>query len=542
MTTLNIKPIEPPAELVEIISIIKNAGGNPLLVGGAVRDHLLGIAPKDFDVEVYGISLDQVGAALTSAGFSTNFAGKSFGVLKVASKIGGLSYDVSLPRTEKKIGEKHKDFQVLPDFTLPVKVAAARRDFTINAIAYDPFTKEFLDYYGGMNDLEDGILRHIVADGKTQFAEDALRVLRGCGFAGRFGFEFALETIDLCKEVAPEIALLSVERLWEEWKKILLRSPKPSDALSALWNTGAIEHFPELKALACVPEHPEWHPEDWFSWDDTGMDEVQKIELYTKAATALGQKIEIGTDCKNLPTEMWEPISINQRGDLLIITVDGKTVYTGGVWIHNCCVVDGAVRVLKDDEITDENEKLIVMLGALCHDLGKPITTKYFDGRWRAHAHSEAGEKPTISFLQRIGCPPAIVEAVVPLVHKHLVPAHAYRDKAEPKTIRRLATKVPLKTLLRIARADYLGSGLGKQDVDSRTVDFAVWMLERAEEIKVADSAPKPLLLGRHLLELGMKPGPEMGKICKAAFEAQLDGVFSDEDGAVEWAKNQLSP
>lgn len=504
-------------ELRLLKTAIQEAGGYPIVVGGSVRDHLLGLDPKDIDLEVFQIPLDKLEAGLKE--FRVDAVGKSFGVLKV--QVGKHTFDVALPRRETKAGVGHRGFDVRPDHEMTFAEAASRRDFTVNAIGWD-FKFGYLDPFDGMKDLESKLLRHVKAE---SFVEDPLRVLRGCQFASRLGFKIVDETAALCKKLLPELKTLPVERFWNEFQKLLLRSPKPSIGLNALIETGAIEHFPELNALRGVPEWPEWHPEDYWIEPGHRLDDNQKIELFKKAAVILGERVPVGQ---------------NYDPKLTTVYVGSYLVGTGGVWTHNCCVVDGAAKVLREDEVEDDEEKLVVLLGALCHDLGKPITTKYVDGRWRAHKHSEAGEVPTRTFLARIGCPPSIVEKIIPIVLAHLQPAHFFRDQVGPSTIRRLALKVPLKTLLRVARADHLGSGLGKEHSDSRMIDFALWLMARAEEVKVADSAPKPILMGRHLLELGLKPGPALGKLCKEAFEAQIDGGFEDEVGAIAWVKTKL--
>src|SRR5688572_26568526 len=126
--------------------------GRPRLVGGGVRDWLLGIAPKDFDVEVRDIDFEALHRALAPFG-STDVVGRSFGVIKVRSRATGEEYDFSLPRRESKTGAGHRGFAVEPDPTLSDAEAAARRDFTVNAIAVDPFTHELIDPHDGQRDL-----------------------------------------------------------------------------------------------------------------------------------------------------------------------------------------------------------------------------------------------------------------------------------------------------------------------------------------------------------------------------------------------------
>jgi tRNA nucleotidyltransferase (CCA-adding enzyme) len=243
-----------PPPLLAALSALRNAGGRPRLVGGCVRDWLLGLEPKDFDIEVYGMDYEAMGRALASFG-PTDVVGRSFGVLKV--RIEGSEYDFSLPRRESKTGAGHRGFAVSPDSTLTEPEAAARRDFTVNAIAYDPLEDRIMDFHHGADDLKKKILRHT----SPAFIEDPLRVLRAFQFAARFEFAVAPETASLCRSISDSYAELPVERVWGEWDKWAIKSAKPSLGLLVLKQTGWLKHFPEIAALDGLPQEPEWHPE-----------------------------------------------------------------------------------------------------------------------------------------------------------------------------------------------------------------------------------------------------------------------------------------
>src|ERR1700704_514988 len=138
--------LELPALLDQIVRDVRQAGYRGVVVGGAVRDALLGGRPKDFDIEVYGIGYDQLAGILARHG-RVDLVGKSFGVVKL--KKGDHDYDFSVPRRDSKFGLKHRDFQTTFDTDISPQEAASRRDFTINAMAYDPVTGELLDFFGG---------------------------------------------------------------------------------------------------------------------------------------------------------------------------------------------------------------------------------------------------------------------------------------------------------------------------------------------------------------------------------------------------------
>ena len=263
-----------PPPLRAALAALHAAGGRPRLVGGCVRDWLSGIAPKDFDLEVYGLDYEQMGRALAAFG-PTDVVGRSFGVLKV--RIDGSEYDFSLPRRESKTGAGHRGFAVAPDPQLTEAEAAARRDFTVNAMAYDPLEDKVLDFFGGQDDLKKKILRHT----GPAFVEDPLRVLRAFQFAARFEFTLAPETIALCRSIADTYGELPVERVWGEWDKWAISARKPSLGLVVLQQTGWLKHFPEIAALVNLPQEPEWHPEgDVFIHTGCCLDSLVKLDSW----------------------------------------------------------------------------------------------------------------------------------------------------------------------------------------------------------------------------------------------------------------------
>lgn len=210
--------IKQSRNLASLIACLTKAGGRPFFVGGCVRDALLGRDVHDFDVEVFGVTFEQVWTSAHLAGFKVDHVGKSFGVLKIT--VGGETFDVSFPRTETVDGSGHRGFEITVYPDLPIEIALARRDFTINAIAVDAVTNEVVDPFNGVQDIAARVLRAT----SPAFAEDPLRVLRGAQFASRFGFRMNAVTIDLCRSLRNEADTLSVERVWEELVKLFLGS------------------------------------------------------------------------------------------------------------------------------------------------------------------------------------------------------------------------------------------------------------------------------------------------------------------------------
>jgi tRNA nucleotidyltransferase (CCA-adding enzyme) len=235
--------IEIPSFLAPLLDSLMKKGASPVLVGGFVRDVLLGYTPKDIDIEVYNIADFDTMAQLLKPFGALNFVGKSFGILK-------LSYceheiDFSLPRLEKKIASGHKGFEVLLDPKLSFKEAARRRDFTINAMGYDVNSATFLDPYNGYEHLKNKRLTYVNND---TFVEDPLRVLRAVQFCARFELTCSDELISLARSLCEMGAIkeLPKERIFEEISKLLLKSKKPSRGLALFEILNLTKQFPEI--------------------------------------------------------------------------------------------------------------------------------------------------------------------------------------------------------------------------------------------------------------------------------------------------------
>jgi tRNA nucleotidyltransferase (CCA-adding enzyme) len=254
------------------------AVGRPRLVGGSVRDWLLGRDSENFDVEVAGVDFEGLRRALAPFG-ATDVVGRSFGVVKVRAS--GSEFDFSLPRRESKTGAGHRGFAVDPDPTLSDAEAAARRDFTVNAIALDPFTGEIIDPFNGRADLAARVLRHT----GPAFGEDPLRVLRAFQLAARLDFTLAPETAAVCRSMVGSYPELPVERIWAEWEKWAAKSVRPSRGLEVLEQTGWMVHFPEVAALRGTPQEPDWHPEgDVLTHTGHCLDALVSLDGWKQAA------------------------------------------------------------------------------------------------------------------------------------------------------------------------------------------------------------------------------------------------------------------
>jgi len=450
-----------PFERAQAIArAVRDAGGRALIVGGWVRDRLLGIDAPDLDLEVFRLAPDRLRQLLETFG-RVEAVGESFQVYKLGA------IDVALPRRDSKAGRGHRGFVVVGDPDMSVEEAARRRDFTINAISFDPLTDDWFDPFDGRGDLARRLLRMVDA---ATFPEDSLRVLRALQFAARFELTLDEATRDLCRAIPLDD--LPAERVWGEIEKLLLLARRPSIGLALALDLGVVDRlFPELRALVGCVQEPEWHPE-------------------------------------------------------------------GDVWVHTLQVVDQA-RTRIDD--LPRPQRLAVMLGAVCHDLGKPATTAFIDGRIRSMDHEEQGVAPAAALMDRLNVHSFdgydVRRQVLGVTAQHLKPGSWFKVRGEvgDGAFRRLAQKVDLELLARVAKSDCEGRKPGRFDCTAMD-----WFLDRARSLGVEHRPPAAILMGRHLLELGLEPGPRVGEILKAVYELQMDGKVTTVEEGIEAAKRLL--
>jgi len=438
-------------QTINIAERVKKLGGIAMVVGGYTRDTIMakfgiGKRSKDVDIEIYGVEPDILESELSEVG-QVNTVGKSFGVFKIGE------LDISVPRSDSKVGAGHKGFEIKGDPQMSIIEASRRRDFTMNAMLLDPLTGGVIDYYGGVDDIRDKNIRVVDPE---KFGEDPLRVLRAGQFAGRFDFGLDLETIKIARDV--DIAELPKERIGEEWMKLLLKSERPSIGLEAMRWLGVIDKLhPELRALIDVPQNPEYHPE-------------------------------------------------------------------GDVWTHIKKVADQAAFICFRENLNEDERKLI-MLSALCHDLGKPEKTTIDEsGKIISHGHEDAGIEPTKRFLESLNVPKDLIAKVCIIVQYHMRPL--LMNEVTEKGVRKLSAQIApisIKLLTLFSEADLMGFDQPTKGPEIRKV---------ADALSVSELKPKSIFSGKDLLELGAKPGKDMGEILRKLYEWQLNGHFlSFKDG-----------
>jgi tRNA nucleotidyltransferase (CCA-adding enzyme) len=433
--------------VLAIVQIVHERGGRALLVGGAVRDLLLGLPLKDLDIEIYGLTVDELEAILRQFGH-VRLVGKVYGVLC----FDGLAVDWSLPRTDAA-GRKP---QVNVDPHMLLEQAFRRRDLTINAMGIDLVTFELIDPFNGQDDLAKKILR---APDATTFAEDPLRFFRVMQFVGRFSMMPDATLQEICKTISLEG--VSRERIAGEFEKLLLLSHRPSLGIRWLRDVGRLEEIlPELAATIGVQQNPAWHPE-------------------------------------------------------------------GDVFEHTMQTIDAAARFT----YKDDNEKLLLLLTALCHDLGKPAVTKLVDGIWRSRGHEEEGIEPARSFLKRITLKKDLIDNVLVLVRHHRAPGVFVKEGAKPAAYKRLAralAPLSIELLARLTLADKQGRNNLSHEPLTNTFEDLDEFVRRAQAAGVNQQPEKPLLVGADLAPY-VEPGPRMGELLKKAYQLQIEESIIDK-------------
>ncbi|MGN0673623.1 MAG: CCA tRNA nucleotidyltransferase [Anaerovoracaceae bacterium] len=425
----------------EIAERVHALGGSAYYVGGYVRDRLLGRDSKDIDIEVHGITEDALLELLSDMGETASF-GRSFGI----HTLRGTGIDIALPRTERSTGQGHRQFDVSVDPFIGTEAASSRRDFTVNALMQDVLSGEILDYHGGREDLEKGIIRHV---NDASFADDPLRVLRAASFASRLGFAIAEETASLCRSI--DISQLSSERIEEELAKALLGSDRPSVFFEELRRMDQLSFwFPELEALIDLPQDPLYHPE-------------------------------------------------------------------GDVWIHTMEVIDRAAAFREKTK-----EPFSFMLLCLCHDFGKAVTTEFIKGRYHAYQHEIKGIPIIETFLKRIIKEKSIRRYVAGMVPLHMRPNVVAFSKPSVKSTNRLFYEaVSPDDLVYFALCDK--PVLAGEEEFTGDSDF-LW--ERLSVFE--DTMAKPHITGKDLIEAGISPGEELGRLLDYALKLRLAGIDKD--------------
>lgn len=422
-----------------ICNRLQNEGYQAVFTGGCVRDALL-----DRDCHDIDIATDACPEVVSRIFAHTKCVGEAFGVVLVGR--GKFKFEVATFRTDSADSDgRHPDYVVYST----MEEDAKRRDFTCNALYYDPVTDKLHDFVGGMEDIEDKALC-FVGDPATRLKEDQLRALRAVRFAAQLGFTPDWQALLALQHASTD--KLAPERVKMELDKILL-TPKPSVAFALMELTGLLEKvLPEVSPLVTSHHNPEFHPE-------------------------------------------------------------------GNPWKHTKIVLD---------IVRSKSTNLPVLWGALLHDVGKPATEMWEDGKVTNHGHDEVGASIAVGLLRRLRASNDLIDEVEFLVLNHMKIKHA-KEMRKAK-LRRLLSSPFAADLLALSIADSEAS-----PVTSR-LDWIYFDLG-----ETVSDLPKPLVTGRDLIALGVKPGPAMGALLTKLMDRQLDDEFANKDDALFAAKELVA-
>jgi len=472
-----------------IVDVLRGAGHVAYVVGGAVRDALRGLPPKDYDIATDAVP-DRV-AALFERSFPI---GKAFGVMAVVS--GGVTREVATFRSEEGYADGRRPGSVA--FSDPA-TDALRRDFTVNALFYDPESGHAIDYAGGLADLRDGLLR-AVGTPSARFAEDHLRLLRAVRFGARFGFSMETETAQALSGLAPLAAKVSAERQAQELS-LMLAGGHARASFELLERHGLLAVvLPEVAALRGLAQPPQFHPEG---------------DAWTHTLLMLGL--------------LDESIVLPESGGG-VEPANGETAQKNGEPIPtDCSGMTDKERVATLWSTLDASARLALAWAVLLHDIGKPGTYTLTD-RIRFNDHDRTGALMAAELLRRLKRPEALVETVIDLVGRHMHFANLRRMRTAK--LRRWMQENDAPLHLELHRLDCASS---HNLLDNWRYGFKAWMDERSRP-----RATKPLINGRDLLALGIKSGPAIGQWLQKAKDAELEGEFNDRKNALTWLASQL--
>jgi len=435
--------------------------GTAYLVGGAVLDVLSNRKVKDWDMEVFGLSYDQISQVASQFGES-DLIGNKFGVVKLKSE--EFDVEIAVPRIENKNGLRHKDFdiQLVPDLSL--FDAARRRDFTMNSLYLEIDNNMLHDLFGGYYDYRRGIVQHI--DAKT-FVEDPLRCFRAMQLVARKGKRVTHDTVQLCKSMKEDCSHLSGDAIFAEFVKLLMLSDKPDKGLRFLVWSELIDLFPELKALI---------------------------------------------DCKQNPVHHQE----------------------GSAFEHTLMVIREAAKYR--DAIPEE-WRLAYMFGMLLHDVGKPAATDPVT--LKAIGHDKLGKPLAKTFMERLTRDKDLIDKVKRIVRAHMRPLIYLKDGSKASAWRKLHNLCPLNILAYVAMADNNGRGISRSHRFSEEDTMFQTIMKMHELIGSHKGDIPSVLMGRHLIEAGFKPGKYFSAMLAKAYEFQLETGCDDIEKLLEIATNE---
>jgi tRNA nucleotidyltransferase (CCA-adding enzyme) len=517
--------------LPDSLRTILDAFPRALIVGGSVRDHFLGLIPKDFDVEVYGQTSEQMQAALASFG-RVELVGESFGVLKVTTP-DGATYDFSAPRRDSRVpgGQGHKAFKVEFDPTITEIEAASRRDLTINALAWNPKTGDVLDFFGGLSDLEAKVLRHT----SIHFQDDPLRPLRIFQFAARMDFTVAPETAILCRTMAHQCASLPKERIGEEFNKFLLKGKNHLAGFRALSQMGWLAQFPELHALENFPQDVEFHPEgDVLTHTGLCLTALSRQPRWQALPDADKMATMYGMLCHDLAKAVTTRLERKARlnRDAIISPGHDKAGVPIAMRFMERLNVPKVIQERAASLVSFHMEHLQVKGDAQIRRLAVQLERENIE-RLGMIVEGDMSGRPPLPQRQAEDMQKIIDRAEV-LGCRHAAPVPVLQGR----DILQWGIR-PGKAVGVLLDSAYQAQIKGQiTDMDSAREWFN---RHRGVVLENAKLAPPRLLSGQDLMAAAIPAGPVLGRLHRDLFDRQLDGKISTRQDAVSFLKENAA-
>jgi tRNA nucleotidyltransferase/poly(A) polymerase len=427
---------------VEVVRRLQATGFIAYWAGGCVRDLVLNRQARDYDIATNAVP-DKVMEL-----FPKSVAvGKSFGVVRVP--VADHWYEVATFRQDADYEDGRHPLRVT--FSDP-ESDAQRRDFTVNALFYDPVRQEVIDYVAGLEDLGHRLIR-AVGEPLKRFQEDHLRLLRAVRFAATLEFALDEVTAQAIRDTAGRIALISAERVRDELTRLLVESARAGDALVLLRDLGLLrEVLPEIDAMQGVEQPPEYHPE-------------------------------------------------------------------GDVFQHTVAMLNG----MRTDDAR-------LAWAVLLHDVGKPSTAQFKEGRWRFECHAGVGEVQTRAILARLKFSSDDMNAIAFMVGNHM-------------------RFVDVKSMRRATLRRLVGAPTFPQELDLHRLDCLAchgdlenyhYLGEFRRQMESEPVLPAPWVDGRDIMALGVPEGREVGVWRKKAYDAQLEGIVADREALLAWLRREI--
>lgn len=465
-----------------IVAKLQAAGFSTYFVGGCVRDRLMGIVPKDYDIATSALP-QEVGRLFPR----TVAVGAAFGVVRVLEE--GGSYEVATFRSDGAYPDGRRPSRVT--YSSDPRLDVQRRDFTINGLLYDPSSRQVLDFVGGERDIRSGVIRTI-GSAERRFREDKLRLVRAIRFAARFGYELEKETLAALRDQAEEVTRVSPERIRDELVRIVTEGYAAA-GIRKLEEVGLLVYLlPEVTDMQGVPQPPEFHPEG-----DCWVHTLLMLKLMDRSGTDGESELQ-GVGSPERPPDQSAALSSVPFG-----------------------------------KVTVSYPSATLAMGVLFHDIGKPSTLERRD-RIRFNGHADVGARMALRVCERLRFSRKQQERITALVRDHLKFIDLPRMRAS--TLKRFLGQEGFEEHLELHRLDCLGSH-GNLD----NWRLAAEMLDRSEPEELH---PHPILTGNDLIQMGYTPGPIFREILSSLRDAQLENRVKTSRQAKAWvsARFDLGP